>query len=59
MRRHPLISVVITTYKQEKYIGRTIESVLSQGVSDLEVLVLDDCSPDATREVVAAFLEDE
>jgi glycosyltransferase involved in cell wall biosynthesis len=33
--------------------------VLSQGVGDLEVLVLDDCSPDATREVVAAYLEDE
>ena len=58
MCKLPLITVVVTTYKQEKYIGRTIESVLSQGIDDLEILVLDDCSPDATEQVVSRYLGD-
>ncbi|HHO69012.1 MAG TPA: glycosyltransferase family 2 protein, partial [Gammaproteobacteria bacterium] len=58
MRKLPLVSVVITTYGQERYVGRTVESVLSQGIDDMEVIVLDDCSPDATSDVIAPYLED-
>lgn len=58
MCRLPLISVVITTYDQERYIGKVIESVLNQGVDDLELIILDDCSPDSTADVVAPYLSD-
>ena len=57
--RSPLISVVITTYAHENYIGKTLASVLEQDVQDMEVIVLDDCSPDATEEVVGKYLHDE
>jgi glycosyltransferase involved in cell wall biosynthesis len=51
----PLLSVSIPTYKQEKYIGRAIESVLAQDYENLEVVVSDDCSPDGTFEVASHY----
>lgn len=54
----PLVSVVISTYRHEKYLAKTLSSVLSQGVDALEVIVLDDCSPDRTGDVVEPFLDD-
>ena len=53
-----LLSVIIPTYQQETYIAECIESVLAQSVDfDLEILVGDDCSPDATPEVVRKFVD--
>lgn len=42
----PLISVIVAVYKAEKYISRCIESVLNQTVTDLELILVDDGSPD-------------
>lgn len=44
----PLLSVVIPAYKVEKYIKECVGSVLAQGINDLEVIVVDDGSPDST-----------
>ena len=43
-----LISVIILTYNQEKYIQDTIRSVIDQDYPNLELLILDDCSTDNT-----------
>jgi len=51
----PGISVVIPAYNAEKTIVRTLESVLSQTVSPLEVIVVDDGSRDGTARVVQTF----
>jgi len=51
----PTVSVCIPTYKGAKYLGWTIESVLNQGFSDFELLIVDDNSPDETTAVVAQF----
>lgn len=40
------ISVIVPVYKAEKYIRRCIESVLNQTLSDLELILVDDGSPD-------------
>jgi glycosyltransferase involved in cell wall biosynthesis len=54
----PLISVCVATYNQAGYIADCVASVLAQeGPFELEVLVGDDASTDATREVLAAFGE--
>ncbi|MBE9525795.1 MAG: glycosyltransferase family 2 protein [Proteobacteria bacterium] len=47
-----LISVIMPSYNAEKFIVRTIESVLSQGYINWELLVIDDCSNDNTRNLV-------
>lgn len=54
----PLISVIITSYNYAHYIGESISSVLAQDVPDLELVVVDNASTDATDEVVARFSAD-
>ena len=49
------ISVIIPTYNAERYIQQTIDSVLNQSFSDLEVVVVDDGSTDRTCELVEAY----
>lgn len=53
----PLVSVVMPAFNAQVYIEEAIASVLSQSLSDLELLVIDDGSEDKTREIVAAVAE--
>jgi len=50
MPNGPQLTVVITSYNRERYIGPAIESVLNSTFADFDLLVLDDCSTDATVE---------
>lgn len=55
-RKHrELISVITPAYNAEKFIDSTIESVLSQTYLDWEMIVVDDCSSDATAEIVREY----
>lgn len=51
----PKVSIVTPCYKAEKFIGRTIESVLAQTFTNWEHVVVDDGSPDGSAEIVAAY----
>ena len=46
--RVPVVSVVIPTYNRAELLPTTIASVTLQSLVDVEVLVVDDGSPDAT-----------
>jgi len=51
----PVVSVIMPAYNGAALIGETLASVAKQSFPDFEVVVVDDCSTDATREVVRAF----
>lgn len=42
----PVISVIVPIYKVEKYLDRCVESIVNQTFSDIEILLIDDGSPD-------------
>lgn len=51
------ISVIIPAYNAEKYLGVCLESILIQTFTDFEVIVVDDCSTDASLAVAESYLE--
>ena len=42
----PLISVIVPVYKVENYLGRCVESLLAQTYENIEIILVDDGSPD-------------
>lgn len=53
-----IVSVIIPAYNSEAFIGRALESVLSQSLKDLEIVIIDDGSTDGTRSIVEKYLRD-
>ena len=51
----PKVSVIIPAYNVEKYIGETLDSVLTQTYSDFEVVVVDDGSQDQTASIIKQY----
>ena len=49
------VSVIIPLYNAEKYIARTLQSVLSQTYKNIEILIVDDESPDNSVRVCQQF----
>lgn len=52
---NPLISVVIPVFNRERFIKKSIQSVLDQEYSEFELIVVDDYSSDKSREKVREF----
>lgn len=50
-----MVSVVIPNYNHARFLGARIDSVLRQTYRDFEVIVLDDASADASREILRSF----
>ncbi len=51
----PLVSICIPTYRGAAFLPATIESVLRQSYTNLEIWIIDDTSPDETAAAVRAF----
>lgn len=54
-RKAPLVSVVTTTYKGTAYLRETIDSILQQTLRDFEYILIDDCSPDGTVDLIKSY----
>lgn len=58
MRTHtPLVSFIILSYNYKHYIGQTIESILAQTESNIEIIVVDDGSIDGSAEFVRSIAD--
>ncbi len=54
-----LISIITPTYNCGKYIGETIESVIKQSYQNWEMIIVDDCSADNTKEIVKKYVKED
>lgn len=50
------VSIVITVYNIEKYVGECIESVLNQDLKDIELICVDDASTDLSPEIIEKYV---
>lgn len=55
----PLVSVIIPAYNVEAYVEAAVRSVLDQTLTDIEVIVVDDGSKDATGEILDRMAQDD
>lgn len=56
--RLPVISVVIPVYRAEKYIAQTLESVLAQPYRNIQIVCVDDGSPDDSVAIVQRYAQE-
>lgn len=54
-----LVSVIMPTYNCAKFISETLDSIKAQTYENWEVVIVDDCSKDNTREIVDAYIEND
>ena len=55
----PLVSVIMPAYNSEKYIGKSIESVLAQDYEKFELIIVDDGSKDGTKSIVEQYAKND
>lgn len=53
----PKVSICVPVYNVEQYISRCIESVISQSLKDIEIIIVNDCTPDKSMEIVRQYAE--
>jgi CDP-glycerol glycerophosphotransferase len=56
-RRSPLVSVVVPTYRTAAYLPACLDSLLAQTYADLEVVVVDDGSPDDSAAIAQSYAD--
>ena len=52
-----LVSIVVPIYKVEKYLSRCVQSLLNQTLKDIEIILVDDGSPDKCPKMCENYLK--
>lgn len=54
---NPQVSVIIPLYKVEEYLRECLDSVVNQTMKDIEIICVDDGSPDRSADIAAEYVE--
>ena len=52
-----LVSVIVPIYKVEKYLNKCVDSIINQSYKNLEIILVDDGSPDKCGEICDKYAE--
>lgn len=52
-----LVSIITPSYKSERFISQTIESVLAQTYQNWEMIIVDDMSPDNSNDIIEQYIQ--
>ena len=55
MNQDVLLSIIVPVYNVEPYLARCMDSIVSQLCDEVEVLIVDDCSPDNSAEIYEKY----
>ena len=56
MQENPLVTIICLAYNHEKFVVETLNSVVNQNYSPIELIIMDDCSSDATKSIIEDWL---
>lgn len=51
----PFVSVIVPNYNHASYLRQRIDSIIGQSYQDFEIIILDDCSADNSRQVIESY----
>ncbi len=51
----PTVSVIVPNYNHAPFLKQRIDSILGQSFQDFELILLDDCSTDGSREIIESY----
>ena len=51
----PKVSIIVPNYNYSKYLPQRLQSIFEQTFADFEVILLDDCSTDDSRQYLQQF----
>lgn len=57
MKNSDLVSIAMATYNGERYLQQQLDSIINQTYEDIQIIIVDDCSTDRTKEILADFQE--
>ena len=55
MTAMPLLSVIVTSYNIQDYLRASLDSILAQSLRDIEIIVVDDGSSDASPDIIREY----
>jgi len=57
MNNYPLVSVLVSVYNGENFLGKAIESLVNQTYKNIEIIIVNDGSTDRTEEIIRSYMK--
>jgi len=57
MQENPLVSIICLAFNHEKFVVETLNSVIQQNYTPIELIIVDDCSSDNTKSIINNWLK--